>query len=160
VENQLAAPATKKEGDKRSPAGVFRLGTAFGTSSLPPYTGKGWPYRKTTPRDFWIDDPQSDNYNRWIRLEEGQALTASAERLQMYPLGLVIEHNTSDTVAGAGSAIFLHPWRDAATATVGCTALKSEDLVEILGWLDEKARPVLIQVAEHVFESRTTSDAP
>lgn len=145
------APHQKREGDKKAPAGVFRLGTAFGTRAHAPYRGNGWPYRATTPRDFWIDDPKSPQYNEWITLDEGDTLAWSAERLQMYTLALVVLHNTNETVKGAGSAIFLHPFRDAETPTVGCTALPPEALKAVLGWLDPDSRPVLIQVAEHVF---------
>lgn len=145
------APTTKKEGDKKAPAGMFRLGTAFGIARAAPYKGKGWPYRATTPRDFWIDDPKAPHYNEWHTLAEGETLAWSAERLQMYALGLVVEHNTREIVKGAGSAIFLHPYRDAETPTVGCTALSPGELKGLLSWLDPESFPVLIQVAEHVF---------
>lgn len=147
----INAPAPKQEGDKKAPAGVFHLGTAFGRAAKAPYEGNGWPYRKTTAKDFWSDDPNSPRYNEWFTLGDGEILAESAERLRSYTLGLVVLHNTQDTVKGAGSAIFLHPWRNPETPTVGCTALAEDDLIALLAWLDEESRPVLIQVAEHVY---------
>jgi uncharacterized protein YijF (DUF1287 family) len=141
----------KKEGDKKAPAGVFHLGTAFGKPRTAPYKGNNWPYRATTASDLWIDDPKSPKYNQWITLGPGETFVGSAEHLRMYTLGLVVEHNTKDRVPGAGSAIFLHPWRDPETPTIGCTALPAEELQAILGFLDEAATPLLIQLAEHVF---------
>lgn len=143
--------AEKREGDKKAPAGMFDLGTAFGRPQAAPYKGNSWPYRPTTANDLWIDDPKSPKYNQWITIGAGETQFGSAENLQMYTLGLVVEHNTKDTIPGAGSAIFLHPWRDSGTPTVGCTALPEGDLKEILAWLDQEATPVLIQLAEHVF---------
>ncbi len=146
----LDAPTVKEEGDKKAPAGVFRLGTAFGTRPKAPYVGRGWPYRATSQNDYWIDDPKSSDYNRWVTLAPGKVPRGSAERLSMYSLGLVVEHNTTETEAGAGSAIFLHPWRSPETSTVGCTALDSGKLVALLNWLDPKTSPVLIQLAGYV----------
>lgn len=155
-----SAPTVKKEGDKKAPAGVFRFGTAFGTQPTAPYRGKGWPYRPTTPDDYWVDDPKSPDYNRWVTPAAGQQMKWSAERLSRYSLGLVVEHNTTDTEPGAGSAIFIHPWRTPETSTVGCTALAANQLEMLLGWLDPKAHPVLIQIAGHVVEGSDQSAGP
>ncbi|QDG51493.1 DUF1287 domain-containing protein [Persicimonas caeni] len=137
----------KKEGDKRSPAGVFGLGTAFGTVEKP-YEGD-WPWRSVDARDRWVDDPTSPHYNTWQRVgadgKEGD--WKSAEKLAMYRLGLVVEHNTKDVKKGAGSAIFLHTFAVGEGATLGCTSTKQAALVELLGWLDLKDEPMLVQVA-------------
>lgn len=136
----------KREGDKRAPAGVFALGTAFGRAARAPFAPSRWPYRRTTPADRFVDDPRSPHYNTW-QVAHGPVSWSSAERLTIYSLGLVVEHNTVDTVPGAGSAIFLHPWQAPSRPTVGCTALDEAALVDVLRWLDPDARPVLVQVA-------------
>src|SRR5262249_47021952 len=45
---------------------------------------------------------------------------------------------------GAGSCIFLHVWRDAASPTVGCTAMAKPALAELLAWLDPDALLVVL----------------
>ncbi len=142
--------APKREGDRRAPAGVFALGTAFGPGTAP-YSGN-WPWRTTTERDRFVDDPSSPAYNSWQTLApDGARRWQSAERLASYSLGLVVKHNMDPVEPGAGSAIFVHPWRDADTPTVGCTALPREALGTVLDWLDPAARPVLVQVAGTVL---------
>lgn len=136
----------KREGDKRAPAGAFALGTAFGRAARAPFAPSPWPYRPTTAADRFVDDPRSPHYNTW-QVAKGPVSWSSAEHLTIYSLGLVVEHNTADTVPGAGSAIFLHPWKAPSHPTVGCTALDEASLVDVLRWLDPKAHPVLVQVA-------------
>ena len=53
----------KREGDHKSPAGIFRLGEAFGYAAQEP---EGWKthYLPITPSTQCVDDPQSRFYNR------------------------------------------------------------------------------------------------
>lgn len=148
-----AGAPTKREGDKRAPAGVFSLGTAFGRAPRAPHAPGTWPYRPTGPRDRFVDDPKSPHYNTWqLEPAEGPPPWTSAERLSMYSLGLVVEHNTRAPVPGAGSAIFIHPWKGPAHPTVGCTALDEGELRELLRWLDPEKKPVLVQLAGEVLD--------
>lgn len=144
------APA-KQEGDRRAPAGVFALGTAFGRSVQRPFAGT-WAYRATNERDRFVDDAASPLYNTWqVEPASGPRGWSSAERLAMYSLGLVVEHNTKQPVPGGGSAIFLHPWKGPTHPTVGCTALDERELRRLLAWLDPAGAPVLIQVAGEIL---------
>lgn len=144
----LLAPSqpAKREGDGRSPQGVFALGTAFGRGGRPP--GVHWPWRRVADDDRWVDDPRSPLYNRWAK--RGEVGHASAERLSrddgLYDLALVVEHNTSTVVSGAGSAIFVHLGDGAPTQ--GCTALDRRAMLELLRWLRPADRPVWVQLAD------------
>lgn len=140
----------KKEGDQRAPAGVFDLGTAFGRAKQP-FKG-AWPYRRLDSADRFVDDPESRHYNTW-QVSDGDDDWSSAERMEQYVLGLVVKHNMPATPR-AGSAIFLHTWQGAASATLGCTAMAKDDLEQVLAWLRPDARPVLVQVAGHLFEEK------
>jgi len=55
----------KREGDGKSPAGVFALGTAFGYAS-DPLQGLKVPYLNLTPSIECVDDPGSKHYNRIV----------------------------------------------------------------------------------------------
>ncbi|MBI4863656.1 MAG: L,D-transpeptidase family protein [Candidatus Riflebacteria bacterium] len=147
----LAGP-TKREGDGRSPAGIFDLGPMFGYGQAGPTGGSGFPYRQATRRDFFVDDPGSAEYNTWVRLPEGVApgdRWRSHEEMrrpdELYELGLVVQHNTDPVEPGAGSAIFVHLWRRPGSTTAGCTAMQREDLRGVLAWLDRARRPLLVQ---------------
>ncbi|MFQ6102699.1 MAG: L,D-transpeptidase [Candidatus Glassbacteria bacterium] len=145
----------KTEGDGRSPAGAFEFQTAFGYDSLPP-EGTRMPYRSITKDDYFVDDPLSEDYNRWVRLESGKDPSArwrSFERMLrpdgLYSLGIVIKHNSDPVVKGKGSAIFIHIWKSAKMPTAGCTALSRPDLLRLLGWLDPQKSPLLLQLPIH-----------
>ena len=73
--------SAKREGDKRTPAGIFRLGFAFGSEETP---NPDYPFRAVTQESFWVDDPDSRFYNLWV---EGEAERdwSSAERLANSP---------------------------------------------------------------------------
>ncbi len=140
---------SKREGDRRAPAGMFTFGTAFGPERSAP-TGTRWPWRQALPGDVFVDDPKSSFYNSWQHRGPG-AGWASAEDLTMYELGLVVEHNTPIPTPDAGSAIFLHT-SDLSRATLGCTALRRHDLENLLIWLAPEKHPLLIQTPGHVYD--------
>jgi len=70
----------------------------------------------------------------------------------LYKWGVVVAHNPP-AIPGAGSCIFLHVWKDARSATAGCTAMPEQDLVHLLRWLDPRARPVLVQMPRREYEA-------
>jgi L,D-peptidoglycan transpeptidase YkuD (ErfK/YbiS/YcfS/YnhG family) len=138
----------KREGDDRSPAGVFTLSTAFGYS-------EAWaartrlPYVTVGARDLFVEDPASPLYNAHVRIDHAPA-TAWERDQQMYQddpahrLEVLVDHNrTAPPTPGAGSAIFIHIWRgDGTKPTAGCTSVRDADLEALLSWLDPAATPV------------------
>lgn len=141
--NGFAPPGEKREGDGRTPAGIFPLGMVFGYG--PSFPTK-MPYRQATVDDLWIDDVHADDYNRWVR--RGTTQAKSFERMRrdddLYKYGIIVEYNTNPVITGYGSAIFLHLWRGKGIFTAGCIALSEEDLIRILKWLDPAARPLVV----------------
>jgi L,D-peptidoglycan transpeptidase YkuD (ErfK/YbiS/YcfS/YnhG family) len=136
-----------KEGDGKSPCGIFSLGIAFGL--VPQPDGVKYPYALLTPQDYWVDDSQSSVYNKWIHYREGDRKDwQSAEWLWKeticYRHALVINYN-SDREPGKGSAIFLHVWKNEEMPTQGCTAVSEANMVRLLQWLDPHQAPVIIQ---------------
>jgi L,D-peptidoglycan transpeptidase YkuD (ErfK/YbiS/YcfS/YnhG family) len=145
--------SAKHEGDRCAPAGIFALGPAFGYAGHPP-AGCKLSYRAITERDYFVDDPTSADYNRWVTIPTGkenrpEKFWRSFERMrrhdQLYELGIVIQQNEHPIVKGKGSAIFLHVWKSVGAPTIGCTAMARGDLVELLRWLDPKQKPLLVQ---------------
>jgi L,D-peptidoglycan transpeptidase YkuD (ErfK/YbiS/YcfS/YnhG family) len=65
VQVRSAADPVKREGDGRSPAGVFALGTAFGYASEP-LRGLKMPYLNLTSSIECVDDSGSKHYNRLL----------------------------------------------------------------------------------------------
>jgi D-alanyl-D-alanine dipeptidase len=139
----------KKEGDGKSPAGVFRLKTAFGYAAQPQ---PGWkmPYIKLTPSVECVDDSASRFYNRVLDRATVAPDWYSSEQMsqagEAYRWGVVVDHNANPIVPGLGSCVFLHIWGGPGVGTAGCTAMPQEQLEPILAWLDPARNPLLVQL--------------
>ena len=115
-----AGEPVKVEGDKRAPAGVYRIGASFGTipSSRPGY-------QHITDDTVCVDDPSSSAYNTIAsRALIGPKVTAEnmSKALPMYRRGLLVDYPT-DAAARAGSCIFIHVWRAPNRGTGGCVSM-------------------------------------
>lgn len=141
----------KKEGDLKSPAGLFLLGPAFGHTAQKLKID----YTQITPTMEAVDDVHSKYYNQIVdRKNIDQVDWNSSEKMYeipLYNLGLVVQHNTSKPIPGAGSAIFMHIWRTSDQGTGGCTAMRREDLDLLLHWLDLSASPILAQFPQPIY---------
>lgn len=141
----------KKEGDGRSPAGMFPLTFGFGRPDKPGEMKLS--YTKLENYSECVDDPGSSHYNKLVdRLKVGNFDWKSSEKMlevgPEYDLGLFVAHNSYPVRQGDGSCIFLHVWKDAATGTSGCTAMQRDNLVRILDWADPAKNPYLVQLTE------------
>jgi L,D-peptidoglycan transpeptidase YkuD (ErfK/YbiS/YcfS/YnhG family) len=139
--NGFASPGEKREGDGKTPSGIFALEHAFGYA---PKVATALPYRQIEEDDVWIDDPLSDDYNKWTKKEKaaGRSVEEMKRRDNLYRYGIVVGYNRDPVVKGLGSAIFLHVWQNGSTPTSGCVALSEEALLAILGWLDPSGKPL------------------
>jgi D-alanyl-D-alanine dipeptidase len=140
----------KIEGDNRVPAGIFRLGPAFGYAAAHDARWIKLPYVPLTSQSEGVDDPGSHYYNRLVdRSKVARIDWRTSEKMlradDLYKWGFVVAHNPAAT-PGAGSCIFFHIWKSSSTATTGCTAMAEQDLVGLLRWLDPAAHPVLVQM--------------
>lgn len=148
----------KREGDGRSPAGVFAIGTAFGYADS---ASTALPYAPMDANDWCIDVSTSPLYNRIVDATEVgvDAIAGSTEPMrrdlhvdgdQRYKFGFVIEHNPAGE-PDAGSCIFAHVWKSADMPTAGCTAMTASAMRELLSWLRPDADPVfvLLPLAEY-----------
>ena len=147
----------KVEGDKKAPAGVFRLTRAFGYDALETLGISGFPYQQVTANWKCIDDPVSVYYNQLLdqRLVDTVDWNSHEEMKRtddLYQLGVVVAHNASPVVPGAGSCIFLHLWRDNGKGTSGCTAMARNNMMTLLKWLDGGAKPVLVQLPQGAYK--------
>lgn len=146
----------KREGDGRAPAGIFRLGPAFGYAPRESVPWIALPYRQMTESSKCVDDPASMLYNRLI--DEGTLRKDwnSFEEMRrsdgQYRLGMVIGHNTDPVAPGCGSCIFLHIWEKPTKGTAGCTAVPDAGMEEILRRLRPGANPLLIQLPQREYE--------
>jgi D-alanyl-D-alanine dipeptidase len=147
----------KREGDGKSPAGVFHLSAAFGYATLEEMGELAVPYTYVTDRLECVDDADSGFYNQIVLRDAVDEVDwKSSEQMLMdsiwYEKGIVVDHNSSPVRPGAGSCIFLHNWSGPEDTTSGCTAMAPWVLTEIVYWLDSDADPVLVQLTESLYE--------
>ena len=148
--NGFAAPDTKREGDKKTPTGFFRLGQLF---CYEDGVNTRMPFIQATSEDKWIDDPDSDDYNRHVR---GSTQADSYENLLLngndYRYCMVIEYNTNPVVKGNGSAIFLHLSEgESVNSSSGCVVLSQKDMEQLLKWMDPELKPSILMGNEKVL---------
>lgn len=153
----------KKEGDGRSPAGVFRVGTAFGYAES---FDTALPYEGMTATDYCVDVSDSPLYNRIVdtKVVGEKAVEGSTEPMRRdihvngdhrYKIGFVIEHN-SEGGAALGSCIFAHIWKAPGAPTAGCTAMDEADMAKLLAWLDPKQEPIFVLLPRAEYERAQT----
>lgn len=114
----------KVEGDKRVPAGFYKIGGSFGfaVSDRPGYL-------RITDGMTCVDDLSSPAYNTiTTRAEVGSKVHGeNMWRVPEYRRGLLVEY-PSDRKARAGSCIFIHLQLPGKTGTSGCVALPEPQL--------------------------------
>ena len=152
----------KREGDGRAPAGVFRVGSAFGYATD---AETALPYAAMHAGSWCMDVVDSPYYNRIVDAREvgAEAVEGSSEPMrldlhnggdQRYRQGFVIEHNPA-AVKGAGSCIFAHLWGRPGQPTAGCTAMAAEAMQALYGWLRPEAGPVFVLLPEAEYASHS-----
>jgi L,D-peptidoglycan transpeptidase YkuD (ErfK/YbiS/YcfS/YnhG family) len=142
----------KAEGDGRSPAGVFALGTAFGFAKAADARWLKLPYTEVTSTLECVDDPASADYNRLVDRASVTPDWASSEKMReispQYHWGVVVEYNTQPAIPRRGSCVFLHIGGDGGNGTAGCTAMAEPALKTVMQWLDPAKSPVLVQLPQ------------
>lgn len=132
----IAPMGKKKEGDLKTPAGLYSLGPAFGTEPL----AVKMDFKYITASDKFIDDSQSPDYNSWVH-GKTKAKTYEMMLIPVYRKGLIVNYNMSPIIPGAGSAIFIHLWGSTKKPTRGCIAMNDHHLMQLLHWLDKSQDP-------------------
>lgn len=158
---RLPGEPVKREGDGKSPAGVFSLGSAFGYAAQP-LPGVKLAYLPLTPSTECVDDPASKHYNRIVDRSAVAPDWNSSEHMraigESYRWGIVMDFNGTveggslpAPIPGAGSCVFLHIWHSRSQGTAGCTAMRQSDLESLMLWLDPARRPLVVQLPEPAY---------
>lgn len=125
----------KVEGDKRAPAGFFKIGPSFGfgASQIPNYV-------RVDSGMVCVDDVSSPAYNTITRRERiGPAVRAeNMSRIPDYRRGLLVDYPT-DRKARAGSCVFIHLALPDRTGTGGCVALDEPQLEAVQDFVQDGA---------------------
>jgi D-alanyl-D-alanine dipeptidase len=125
----------KIEGDKRAPAGFFKIGPSFGfgPSQMSNYV-------RVDSGMVCVDDVNSPAYNTITRRERiGPTVRAeNMSRIPDYRRGLLVDYPT-DRKARAGSCVFIHLALPGRTGTGGCVALPEPQLEALQDFVQDGA---------------------
>ena len=153
-ESRTAIQPVKKEGDLRSPAGLFHIGPLYAENRP---TGSKLDWVQTNDLMYCEDNPDSAQYNLPIDLNPADQKACRDNpnecptELLVRPDGIYnkllwIHHNASPVMKGAGSCIFLHINHTVPRPTAGCTAVFNSAMDKLVTWLDPAAHPLLLQI--------------
>ncbi len=121
-----------REGDSKTPVGVFTFTQAFG---ILPDPGSPMGYTQVDDSYYWVGDSNSDKYNQFVSTRDYDAFDPKqSEHIidykPAYHYCLNISYNLDGT-PGKGSAIFLHCYTKN-KFTGGCVSLPEEVMREVV----------------------------
>jgi L,D-peptidoglycan transpeptidase YkuD (ErfK/YbiS/YcfS/YnhG family) len=130
----------KREGDGKSPIGVFTLHKLWWRDDRVIHPLCGLQKRPIRSFNGWCDDIRSPHYNRPVQ----RPFTFSHEEMlredHIYNYVIEIGCNMKPVKRGRGSAIFLHLARDNFEATAGCVAVPHTKIARLLAVIGPKTR--------------------
>lgn len=131
--------AEKREGDGRTPGGLFGIGSAFCISD-PPDTRLD--VFRITADTYWVDDPESAFYNQKVEGTRDKDWNSAEHmiRYEEYRYGFVVEYNPR-CEKNLGSAIFFHVGKG---YTAGCVAAGEDMVLNYLQVLDKEKCPHIL----------------
>lgn len=139
---------TASENESITPSGDYDFGIAFGINPNP---GSSIDYLQVDDTYYWVDDPSSAYYNRFVTTQElSPDNWNSAEHIIDFPGAyayvLSINYNT-DCIPGAGSAIFLHCSNG--RPTLGCVSIPADDMIYVLQHIKKECH-IIIDTPENI----------
>ena len=133
----------EKEGDKKTPLGVYNLTTPFGIKDDP---GAAMPYTKVTEYHYWCGDSSSQYYNKLMDERTCDRKHTSADEYLIdyvgeYNYAMFIDYNAAG-VPHKGSCIFLH-CTGKNKYTAGCVAIPEAAMKQVLQWAKSGVKIVI-----------------
>ncbi len=121
-----------REGDAKTPTGVYTFTKAFGIKSDP---GCPMEYTQVDDSHYWVGDSNSDKYNQFVSIRDYDDFDKKeSEHIIDYDLAYKYCLNISYNVDGTpqkGSAIFLHCYTKN-KFTGGCVAIPEDIMREVV----------------------------
>ena len=131
---------SKKEGDFRTPRGLFKLGLLYYRKDKIKLSKCSIKKKIIKKNMGWCNDRKSKKYNQEISLP----FKCGAERLyrkdNLYDIFINIKYNHFPIVKGRGSAIFLHLINNKYKSTGGCIGIRKRDFLKILPLINRNTK--------------------
>lgn len=128
----VVAAADKREGDRRTPAGIYPLRRVLYRPDRVATPRTALPAAALGPDDGWCDAPDDPAYNRPVKLPYPASAEALWREDDIYDVVVVIGHNDDPVIPGKGSCIFWHLARPDFSPTQGCVAITRDAMLAAL----------------------------
>tara|TARA_B100001758_G_C18293842_1_gene548512 strand:- start:337 stop:828 length:492 start_codon:yes stop_codon:yes gene_type:complete len=132
----------KKEGDKSTPIGKFKLGPLYWRADKIEKPETNISCKKINKNMGWCNDINSRFYNKEIKVNKKIKHEKLFRKDYKYNLFLVIKYNDKKIIKGKGSAIFIHLTKNY-KKTAGCIAVKEKDFLVMIKLLSKKSKIII-----------------
>ena len=132
----------KKEGDKSTPIGNFKLGPLYWRADKIDKPETNISCKKINKNMGWCNDIDSRFYNKEIKVNKKIKHEKLFRKDYKYNLFLVIKYNDKKIIKGKGSAIFIHLTKNY-KKTAGCIAVKEKDFLVMIKLLSNKSKIII-----------------
>ena len=129
----------KKEGDKKTPKGIFTLGPIFYRKDK--FNNLDTKLKKIpiTRKMAWCDDPKNIRYNKLTKISREFSREKLFRDDYKYDLLIPINYNSKNIKPDIGSAIFIHLTKNFAP-TLGCIAIQKIDFLILIKLINKKTK--------------------
>ncbi len=131
--------SNKREGDLRTPKGLFKLDTVYYRADRIKNIQTKLKLRKIKKNMGWCNDPRDKKYNSLVNINEKIKHEKLYRKDNKYDVLIVIDYNLKRPIPFKGSAIFIHLTKNF-KGTAGCVALLKKDLLIILKLINRKTK--------------------
>jgi len=130
----------KKEGDKKTPKGIFEIGNLYFRKDRKEKPSTSLKSIEINKDMGWCDDVGfPKKYNKLIKIEKKIKHEKLKRKDYKYDFLIPIKYNFNKPISGKGSCIFLHLTKDY-KPTEGCVALKEKDFLIMLKLIKKNSK--------------------
>ncbi len=137
---QKGSTRKKKEGDKKTPKGMFEIENLYFRKDRIEKPLTSLKCIQIKKNMGWCNDIRFPNkYNKLIKIEKKIKYEKLNRKDYKYDLLIPIKYNFKRTAIGLGSCIFIHLTQDY-KPTAGCVALKKKDFLIMLKLIKKNSK--------------------
>ena len=130
----------KKEGDKKTPIGVFKIENLYFRKDRKNKPSTQLKCIEIKKNMGWCNDINfPKKYNKIIKIEKKIKYEKLKRREYKYDFIIPIKYNFNKPITGLGSCIFIHLTKDY-KPTAGCIALKEKDFLIMLKLIKKNSK--------------------
>mgnify|MGYP000845537909 FL=1 len=124
--------SNKKEGDKKTPKGIFEIGNLYFRKERKKKPSTLLKCIQIKKEMGWCDDVNfPEKYNKPFKIEKKIKHEKLKRKDYKYDFLIPIKYNFNKPITGKGSCIFIHLTKDY-KPTAGCIALREKDFLIML----------------------------